>query len=102
MARTPNLPVALALGGLAGIALAMNAYRWTTDHVLSLPMAGLAVVLLVLLAVLPWTAGRPNADPTLLLCHKCGAASPPLHAAPFCLMCGAFPRAPSRLADRAT
>lgn len=94
MTRTPNLPLALALGGLAGVALALNAYRWTADHTLSLPMAGLAAVLLVLLAVLPWTTGRPALDPTLLLCHKCGAASPPSHSASFCLMCGAFPRAP--------
>ena len=94
MTRTPNLPVALALGGLAGIALALNAYRWTTDQVLSIPMVGLAVALLLLLAILPWTAGRRPVDPTLLLCHKCGAASPPSHSASFCLMCGAFPRTP--------
>ena len=91
MTRKPNLPLAMALGGLAGIALALNAYRWTVDHELSIPFAALAGILLLLLVVLPWTSGRPMVDPTFVLCHKCGAASPP-HVAPFCLMCGAFPR----------
>ena len=94
MDRTPNLPLAVALGGLAAIALALNAYRWTTTQELSLPFAGLAVALLVMLAILPWTAGRPTIDPSITLCHKCGAPDPPSQAAPFCLMCGAFPRVP--------
>ena len=92
MTHTPNLPVAFALGGLAATALALNAYLWTTTQALSLPFVGLAAILLVLLAVLPWTAGRPTVDPTMPLCHKCGAPSPPSHSASFCLMCGAFPR----------
>lgn len=94
MSRTPNFPLAVALGSLAMAALALTAYSWTADHELSLPLAGLAASLVVLLFVLPWKAGRHTIDPTLLLCHKCGAASPPSHAASFCLMCGAFPRAP--------
>ncbi|HUR24712.1 MAG TPA: hypothetical protein VM327_01710 [Candidatus Thermoplasmatota archaeon] len=93
MTRTPNLPLAFALGGLAALALALTAYRWTTDHELSVPALGVAILLLVALAILPTATGRPIVDPTLLLCQKCGAASPS-HAAAFCLMCGAFPRVP--------
>lgn len=93
MPRTPNLPLALALGGLAGITLALNALRWTTDREVSLPFAALAVVLLVLLAVLPWTTARQPAEAGSRPCHKCGAATPP-GGPSFCLICGAFPRAP--------
>jgi hypothetical protein len=97
MARTPNLPLALLLGGLAGIALALNAHRWTTDQELSLPFAGMAVVLLLLLAILPWTTGRAAPIQAGAVCHKCGAASPTAPGPSFCLMCGAFPRAPRPL-----
>src|SRR5687768_12182587 len=94
VARALNLPLAVLLSAMAGLALAASALEWTATGQVPLPFAGLSVTLLAMLAILPWTVGRPVADPTLAACHKCGAEHAGGERIAFCLMCGSFPRPP--------
>lgn len=91
MARTPSLPLAIALAALAAFAFAASASPWLSGQKMPLALAGWALALLALLALRPWAGKRPSA-PVANACHKCGTAPPPSGPGDFCLMCGAFPR----------